>query len=359
MRLISIDILRSIAIILMVLVHFMENLAGSMWTPAGFGAPFFLFLVGMSYRIWLNAQERREVEEEEISRISIRRGLFLFGLGFAFNVLVWLPEDTYNWDVLTLIGSSLIILNLLRTIPLPISALIAVMAFLIAPVLRFQADYDAYWTNGYFECDLTLSDVLIGYFATGFFPLIPWIAYPISGYIIATVIFAEDGDTRMALRVGLIGVVMLAGSVLARQIPDHSAILGKALVSSEWTMFPPSISYMLGTLGMVILAFAFLHRWLDRYPRVVNHPTLKSLTTTFSKYSLSIYLLHHVVHLWPLWICGMLQGHETTYYWQNALPESVAVVLAILFLMLSFFLFRWMDRTDRRGVEGWMRSLCG
>jgi len=38
-RYVSIDILRTVAIVLMVVVHFMENLAGATWSPAGNGAP--------------------------------------------------------------------------------------------------------------------------------------------------------------------------------------------------------------------------------------------------------------------------------------------------------------------------------
>ena len=89
MRYSSIDILRTFAIFSMVIVHFVENLSGSDFVPSGFGAPLFTFLSGVSYRLWLNSQEARGRSDADISKVTIRRGLFLFGVGFVFNVL-WL-----------------------------------------------------------------------------------------------------------------------------------------------------------------------------------------------------------------------------------------------------------------------------
>ena len=93
MRYHSIDILRMVAIFVMVIVHFGENLSGFDFALAGFGAPLFAMLSGASYRLWINGQATLGVDEEQISKISIRRGLFVIGVGFAFNILVWLPEE--------------------------------------------------------------------------------------------------------------------------------------------------------------------------------------------------------------------------------------------------------------------------
>ncbi len=45
MRYASIDILRTIALVVMVLVHFSDNLAGAVLPIAGFGAPLFRIFV--------------------------------------------------------------------------------------------------------------------------------------------------------------------------------------------------------------------------------------------------------------------------------------------------------------------------
>lgn len=347
MRYASIDVLRTVAIVLMVVVHFMENLAGADWAPAGFGAPLFTFLVGVSYRLWLNAQEAKGVDETDISKITIRRGLFLFVLGFLFNVCVWLPEDTFNWDVLTLIGTALLMLNLVRNLPLPLSAFVGVVAFALGPVLRTMADYNSYWTDGYFDPDWVPSDVLAGFFATGYFPLFPWLVYPLAGFVVGSIVFADPKEPTASVRpIALTGAALIAVAVAA------------LVFQSAWTMFPASAVYIAGTLGGALLAFALLHRWIDRNSALANS-RLARVCETFSKHSLSMYLLHHVVHLWPLWVYGAVSGYEATHFWRTAIPVSVAIPLSVLCLAVCYFVFRWMDATGRRGIEGLMRRVCG
>lgn len=182
MRYPSIDILRTFAICVMVLVHFGENLSGFHSPITGFGAPLFAFLAGVSYCLWSRAQTVRGKSESEISRISVRRALFVFGVGFAFNIFVWLPEDIFNWDVLTFIGASLLFLTVTRHLPLQVLTVISIASLLASPVLREIVDYAAYWQNDYFDPDMTLADVIIGFLVTGYFPLLPWIVFPLAGF---------------------------------------------------------------------------------------------------------------------------------------------------------------------------------
>ncbi len=71
-----------------------------------------------------------------------------FGVGIAFNVLVWFPEGTFNWDVLTLIGSALLVLNIARRLPVPSIIFAAAMIIAVSPALRVLTDYPAYWEIG-------------------------------------------------------------------------------------------------------------------------------------------------------------------------------------------------------------------
>ncbi len=362
MRQLSIDFLRTYAIFLMVLVHFAENLSGAhsnVWIPTGFGAPIFAFLMGMSYHIWLSSQEKKGRRDVDISKITVRRGLFLFGLGFAFNIVVWLPEDTFNWDVLTFIGAATIFLNLARRLPSVVLVVICVLIFVISPVARALADYPAYWENAYFECDLTLSQVMLGFFVTGYFPLLPWLVYPVVGLLSARALFRGNGETvQPAMRPALIGVGLIAACASGLLLRSHTPALVQSRLLVGWKMFPCTPEYVLGTLGFALLVFALARRWIDLNPRFPRDGRAAIMASTYSRHSLSIYLLHHVVHLWPLWIGGIATGHEATHYWTHALPDRLAAGLGVLFLILAYFLFRWMDRTGRGGVEKWMRWVC-
>ena len=122
-------------------------------------------------------------------------------------------------------------------------------------------------------------------------------------------------------------------------------------------MFPPSVEYVTGTIGFALLTFSLGHRWVDPRAESLEGTRLLAIASVFSKYSLSIYVLHHVVHLWPLWVYGAFAGSEPTEFWGKAMPVWATIPLTAVFLIASYFLFRWMDRTGRGGIEGWLRRV--
>ena len=358
MRYSSIDILRTVAIVVMVLVHFAENLSGVILPFTGFGAPLFAFLSGLSYLLWVRGLEARGVSAEEISKSSIRRGLFVFGAGFAFNIFAWLPEDTFNWDVLTFIGTALLLLNGLRRLPLPIPILIAVISVLIGPLLRDMADYQAYWVNNYFECDWTLSDLVIGFLATGYFPIFPWVAYSIAGLVTGSLVFREEFDASASKCPMIRGVTFMAAAGLLLWVRTSLPIQVSEHLLGGWRMFPATVEYVVGTIGIALLMFGLAHQIVDRNQTAAEHSGWLCIAKTFSRYSLTIYVLHHLVHLWPLWIYGIASGQEPTFYWKQALPLNYSLLLAGLFLVICYFALRSIGPDRRWGLESWMRWLC-
>jgi uncharacterized membrane protein len=362
-RLASIDLLRTIAIVTMVLVHFSENLSG--YTPplAGLGAPLFVFLSGTSYFLWSDALVARDLSDDAIARVSVRRGLFIFGAGFAFNLFVWLPEDIFDWDVLTFIGSALVMLAFMRRLPREVLVLVAAVSLLVAPILRGMAGYAEYWENGYFECDLTLSDVLVGYLATGYFPLLPWITLSLAGYATASWLFSRraggSGPGADPLRIAAIGMGLVAVSavlLLARPFlagPVAAGMLG------GWTMFPPTTEYVTGMLGVAMASLALGHRFVDPIAASGRLAGAFGVARTFSQYSLTIYVVHHVVHLWPLWIYGFTATGEPAAYWMLALPAGMSLALGGGFLVACFLVLRTIGSRRTFGFEALMRWVCG
>ncbi|MBK9260305.1 MAG: DUF1624 domain-containing protein [Polyangiaceae bacterium] len=361
MRYLSIDILRTVAIFVMVQVHFVGNLSGFHHPgPAGFGAPLFAFLLGVSYFLWLENPRVRKTKDSEISKISIRRGLFLFGVGILFNVFVWLPEDAFIWDILTFLGVGLIVLNGARKLPSSILLMICAVIFVISPTLRVLTEYPAYWTSNTFDFDLTLSDVLLGFLVNGYFPIFPWIVYPIVGFVVTSRLMPPDTTCPPATlnRLTYIGVGLLGAWIAATLLRPHSPSIVQNIWLEGWRMFPASVEYMLGTLGLAITAFTLLHRWVDATSVIPKDSKLAQVFTIFGPRALSVYVLHHLVHIWPLWIYGMVTGPEPTAHWQKALPITVSWPLAFVFLGLCYWLLQWMTRTGKPGMETLMRWLC-
>ncbi len=376
MRLLSIDILRTVAIFMMVLVHFVENLASGFgmpptdtvgsfhrwWLPTGLAAPLFTFLSGVSYRAWLTVQRQRGLTDEAIAKGTIRRGLVLFGLGLAFNVFIWLPEDTFNWDILTLIGSALILLNCVRRMPPEVPPVLIVLMTLLSPALQLLADYPAYWTEAYFDYDFTLADVLLGYLVVGYFPLFPWLVFPVAGFIVGRALPPVSGADdqpavfRRRLRLGLVAGLLGGGSLLLQGFVQGLPTIG------GWTMFPASTSYLLGMLAVVIASLLLLHRLVDGTASAVAATGLAARLAdscrVISRHSLSIYLLHHAIHIWPLWAFGLASTGEPTAHWRTVVSVPVAVLLAVVFCLASVPLFRQIDRRGWPTVEGLLRWLA-
>ena len=367
-RLVSIDLLRAVAIVLMTLVHFVENLAGSYdvengpfiganrywWMPTGFAAPLFTFLSGVSYRLWADAQASRGRDSEELSKITIRRGLFLILFGFAFNVLVWMPEDVFNWDILTLIGTAMLALDVARRNPPAVSIVACGLLIGLAPILRAVADYRAFWAAGYYDYDFTLADVVTGYLATGYFPVFPWLALPLAGFVAAPWIYghAADRSPRAALTIG--GLLLAAAAVVMALRPMVPA----RLITHDrlWAMFPPTTAYVLGTIGGGIVLTTILHRAIDG--RRSGPGWLERIAGAMSRHSLTLYALHHVAHVWPLWLVGFVTVGDPDTLWQVATPVPTAIAWAVAFLCLAAWLAERMDRPGTPSAESLLRWLC-
>lgn len=385
MRHLSIDILRTAAIFMMVVVHFVENLSATYnthasgghpltpwWLPTGLAAPLFTLLSGVSYAIWLSLQERQGVADDEVSRRTVRRGLFLFGLGFAFNIFVWLPEDTFNWDVLTLIGGAMLAFAVVRHLPQPVTLGIAGACCLLAPVLQEIADYPAYWENYYFDYDFTLSDVTLGFLAVGYFPIFPWLLYPLVGLVVGRQVFtakhskiwpAVSGDRRLFRAGGLMLIAAVAASLISL-LQDNPVDVG--FRPPGWTMFPASPTYIAGTLAAAFFLLGALHRLVDvpptgsarQTPQVTVAPRITAFFNRMSRHSLSIYLLHHVVHIWPLWVYGVTHSGEPTEIWQSLMPTWASGLLGVAFFAACEPLFTWLDRRGLPTAESVMRWIC-
>lgn len=232
------------------------------------------------------------------------------------------------------------------------------LALLIAEVGRRFSNYSEYWVDSSFEYDPDVPQVVLGFLLNGYFPIFPWILYPLAGYVTAAHVLPESKLELPRWRAAAaIGAVLFSASFvpsLLASIEPRTA----AWFPAQWTMFPASIVYVLRTLGTCLVGFSLGHRWLDRNPKIDLGPRVASFFGTFSRHSLTIYLLHHLLHLWPLWIWAVSEGKSPTSYWRPAMPIEYAMPLAILCLIFCYLLMREADRRRIEGVEGWMRWLC-
>jgi hypothetical protein len=123
-----------------------------------------------------------------------------------------------------------------------------------------------------------------------------------------------------------------------------------------WAMFPPTTAYVLGTIGGGIVLTTALHRAVDG--RAGGPGWVERIAGAMSRHSLSLYVLHHVAHVWPLWIAGFVTAGDPDALWQVATPVPTALAWACGFLCLAAWLAERMDRPGVPSAESVLRWLC-
>ena len=130
---------------------------------------------------------------------------------------------------------------------------------------------------------------------------------------------------------------LIALSALAIIIGPHAPYLVAKHYTNGITFYPASTAYVLGALGVSLLCLAALHRWVDQNENVKGSGPVLTFFRRYSQFALTVYIVHHMVHLWPLWFYGAWQGQDDpTYYWRQAMSTPAALALAVAFLALYY-----------------------
>jgi len=191
-RLWEIDLLRGIAVVMMIAFHLLYDLnyfaghsfvlsAGFWWLFARFTAVIFLFLVGVSLTL-SHSRTRARLSGKEMTMKYARRGLKIFGWGLLITALTWIflsGKGTIWFGVLHLIGISIILarpligrrfLNLLLAFAFTIAGLyLSIMVFDFPWLLPLGFTPAAFYTLDYLPVLPWFGAVLFGLFFGGTF----------------------------------------------------------------------------------------------------------------------------------------------------------------------------------------------
>ncbi len=257
-RFASLDLVRGFAVLCMFAVHALhtygdkelarKTLYGRIVDFLGGApaAPAFMFLMGLtlaaSARTWGS---------------QAKRGLLLLLLGYALNfaraslpILAGAPYPGDPWeffwmvDILQFAGAALLILPLLKRLPsAALGALFLALAFLSPYLWGLTPDAHA------------LVDILWGKHPKVFFPLFPWLAFPVAGILYARL--RPSRPMRPILAVG--ALLILAGA------PLHKSLSGDGAIYSYYHATPGSVLWMTGFTVLWLEAAAQLAPRLGRF----------------------------------------------------------------------------------------------
>ncbi|MFA5161217.1 MAG: heparan-alpha-glucosaminide N-acetyltransferase domain-containing protein [Elusimicrobiales bacterium] len=377
-RLDSVDMMRALAIIFMVLCHFPIFLSSpaSGWpglyffanhAVGDFAAPFFLFLVGMSQVVSSAGQSSgpRTLWRDK----AIVRGFSVFILGFGFSFVMQGPGAVFEWDILTLIGFSLIVMRLLTALPDRGFVLLAALAFAAAPPLRGMSGYLGQWggeMSGASGLPSAISGwiadpaneyapvfasgaIIKGFFVNGYFPVFPWIGFVFAGAAAGRRISGHDikGQSRRLMALGV--SLSAAACAVAAAAPKIAGADISAGYMTVFSFYPDTPAMAALQLGAALFCFGLLRRLYDGAGRVSS--VWANYCRRISRYSLSVYIIHHALMFFPLNAAGWYYG---TDYHAGAMTTLSAFLLSVVLLLLLGFALPLWDRRDARYSFEWL-----
>jgi uncharacterized membrane protein len=379
-RIESVDLVRGLVMVLMALDHVRDFLSGAgsptdlatttvplfftRWITH-FCAPVFFLLMGTGAYLAAARKSKRE-----LSRFLFTRGLWLI---FVELVLMRCFAFQFNFDyrltmvfILSALGGAMIVLSALIYLPDWAIATFGVVLIAGHNVLDRIDSQNPLWIVLHqpgFLLHTPRYEVFLVY------PLIPWIGVAAVGYALGR-IYSRPPERRRTFLVRL-GLGMTAGFILLRAVniygdPNRWSVQKSAamtLVSFlNTTKYPPSLLFLLMTLGPAMLALAAFD---GRTPRLLR-PAL-----VFGRVPFFYYFLHiPLIHLIAVVICYARYGHVYSMFQSPALPDypfttppgwgislpSVYLVWGIVVLLL-YPLCRWFAELKRRRSDLWLSYL--
>lgn len=374
-RLASIDVVRGMVIALMVLDHARDYFSASPFsatdltrtTPALFStrwithlcAPTFVFLAGVS--AFMSGGSR--------SSSTLRRYLFVRG---AWLVLLELTVVHFAWhfnlgyqngvvlQVIWVIGVSMCTLAALVSVPRPWLAVSSLSVIALHNLLDGVAP--AQW-GAWAPLWSVLHVQGMTPFAFVVYPLVPWLAVMALGFV-AGELYTRPSEERRAWLLRL-GTSSLIAFVALRTLntygdPKPWAVqerTGFTLLSFlNVSKYPPSLAYVLVTLGIALLALGALE---GRQHRVL------AALAIFGRVPLFAYVLHIAIVHAAAGLCAWAMGFGSAVLTGGFedFPEGWGVSLPLVYVAWLFTLAllwpacRWFARLKQRRRDWWLAYL--
>jgi uncharacterized membrane protein len=375
-RLLSIDALRGLVILFMLLDHVREtfllhrqvsdpmDIASTepalffSRTLAHLCAPVFVLLTGLS--AWLFGE--KYAAKTDVSAFLFKRGLFLVALEFTLVNFAWtfqLPPSVIYLQVIWAIGLSMIALSILVWLPrgLLLTLSLAIIAgHNLLDGLHFPVESALHvpWAVLHDRGWIDVSDTLR---LRTSYPLLPWIGVIGLGYALGPW-FARGVEASVRQRRLLIaGVAGLLGFVALRLLNGYGEkpwAVGDSWVQTlmsffNITKYPPSLLFIALTVSAGLLL-------LLAFERVQDRRWIRWLTV-FGSAPMFFYLLHlyalKVLYVIGVALFGLNQG---SYFGFSSVPSIwlAAIILAIVL----FPAVRWFSALKaRRRDIAWLKYL--
>jgi uncharacterized membrane protein len=334
-----------------------------------FCAPVFAFTAGLAAFFWLS----RGRTKSELSRFLWKRGLWLVLLELTvvnFAMTFSLNSGLVILEVIWMLGWSMVVLGFL--IYLPVRVLAALSIAVIA--LHNLADFvmpSQFGSAGWIWNLVHQPGVLRvgGHIVLVAYPLIPWVAVMAAGFCFGHIMVLDPPQrrqwmTRIGLVLTLAFFVIRGMNVYGDPQRWSSQLPGMTVLSFlRCSKYPPSLDFLLMTLGPSILLLS----WLDRFKFKPSNPLI-----VFGRVPLFYFVVHlYVIHILAIMLAFIRYGHAE--FLLNPLPSmggmaklypphygyelGAVYVLWMAVVAMLYPLCLWFARLKQRRSDWWLSYL--
>lgn len=390
-RIQSVDALRGAIMMLMAIDHIRDFIAQSamQFSPTDlsrttaaifftrwithFCAPVFFLTAGISAFLW---RQRSGRSKPQLSRFLITRGVWLIFLEITVLRVVMFSQLDYRGSLVILlilwaIGLSMIALAGLIYLPLRVLCALSIAIIVLHNLLdRISANQ---FGRAAWMWDILHQQGLFTFDGVNFltaYPVLPWIGVMAAGYCLGTV-FTWDAARRRRFLIRL-GTAMTAAFVVIRAIniygdpnpwKHQASALFTALSFLNTTKYPPSLDFLLMTLGPALIALAFL----ERHRFSPDNPLIVFGRVPFFYYALHLALAHVIAIAMNfvrygrapfLLMAAPSMGGDAKLFPPNfGYPLWAVYVVWVVVLLLLYPVCRWFARLKQRRHDWWLSYL--
>jgi uncharacterized membrane protein len=352
-RIDAIDWLRGLAVVLMIQTHLYDAWCSAAakttiaysWSRFLGGIPsrLFLLLVGTAMAIKFEAQIGRGVPRRDMMLGAARRGLEIVVLAYLFRLQEWVLggmgsnwPDLFRVDILNCIGASMIVTAFVAAPrngrpAIGIALAVAAVAIVLGPLVG-PAHFPAWLPR-------PLTSYLGGERPMSWFPIFPWVAWPLIGLVLGHWwTRASRVPRKLAIAfliTGVVGFAMTWTVILIRRANPYIIHYPSELVQQ---MGPGTFFYRLGYMGPMALGAYLVTQLWDRLG------VRFSMMRQFGQTSLLVYWIH-------VDLCyGLLFAR---FHHKLSMEEATVGFVAMTLAML---VVSTLKRRYWKGLAAWRRS---
>lgn len=388
-RIQSVDAIRGAVMILMALDHVRDfvSSAAMQFLPTDlsrataaifftrwvthFCAPVFAFTAGMSAFLWA-----RRRTKAQLSRFLLTRGLWLIVLEITILRFILFSQVSYHNSVIVLLviwmlGLSMLVLAALVHLPARWLAVLSIATIaghnLLDGIDAKQFGSAAWVWNMLHQLggfSLGSNTIAIAY------TLVPWFAVMALGYCFGPVLLWEsERRRRFLIKLGLalsllfvaIRAVNLYGDPVSWSHQKSALFTGLSFLNC--TKYPPSLLFLLMTLGPAFIAMA----GLERLRFSGNHPLIVFGRVPFFYYTLHLAVIHLLVifmgavrYGWQSFLllpAPSMGGPAEKFPANYGYDLWVVYVVWGLVIAISYPMCRWFAQVKQRRHDWWLSYL--